>query len=212
MQISLKTFATAAAALAITCTSPSAFAQSGPVSPSYLNGVWKENPQCRGNEALAFFPNSTMSAAGSQPVNYAVTGAKKIMMYGPGGAVPIRIDNARPNSMVVKFQGMAMQVYRCTANFNAPARPPHHAGVSDAYIVGRWSHNGNCGNPDIFSPGGHFIGSTHEAGRWAVHGNTLRIIMQSGNTADFLVQINGPRKMMLAPVHQPGNISTYRRC
>ena len=204
---------TAAAITLSSWISAPAFAQHGGVTTNYLTGVWKEDRRCRGNEAMVFFANGTMSSAGSVPVNYAVTGPSQIVMHGPGGVVPINIQNIDQNNMIVNFQGRAVVVFRCGYNSgqNYNPGPNNNAGLSPAYITGGWGQNGNCARPEVFSVNGQLNSSNGDQGSWALFGNTLRIKGVSGTDTDFAVQPNGPRHMTLTQT-QNGQVSTYTRC
>ncbi len=208
----------AVAAAALTCASTSAVAQNGGVTTGYLTGVWKEDQQCRGNEAMVFFANDTLSSAGSVPVSYAVTGPSQIVMHGPGGAVPINIQSIHQNNMIVSFQGGTTVLFRCGHNVGQNYNPGpynpgpnYNAGLSPAYITGGWGQNGNCARPEIFSVNGQLNSSTGDQGSWALFGNTLRIKGVSGTDTDFAVQTNGPRNMTLTQT-QNGAVSIYTRC
>lgn len=201
-----------ALAIALSCANTSASAQSGPVSAAYLTGVWKENQQCTGGEAMVFFPNNTMSSAGSVPVNYVVSGPAQIMMYGSGGSVPIETQVVNQNKMVITFQNDATVLYRCgfnTPTHNYPA-PNNNMQLSPAYITGGWGYNGNCNNPEVFTNGGQFRTSQGAPGTWTVFGNTLRMLVNN-NSIDFVVQVNGHGNMTLTQVNN-GQISNYTRC
>ena len=213
--ILFNTHATIAAAIVISCSSQVASAQSTPISANYLTGVWKENAQCHGGEAVVFFQNSTMSSAGSPAVNYTVSGPEQIIMYGPGGAVPVKIDTVNQNSMIMKFPGGATVVHRCGSSFNAqPSYNPNtvNSGISPRYIEGRWTNTGNCASPENFLPSGNFVSSLNQPGTWAIFGNTLRVTANTGNTVDFAVQINGAGNMTLTQLNQVNSVVNYIRC
>ena len=203
--------AAAAVAIALSYVGTAAFAQTAPVSPAYLTGVWKEDQQCHGGEAMVFFPNNTMSSAGSVAVNYTVSGPRQIMMYGPGGAVPIDTQLVNQNQMVLTFQGNASVLFRCGVNMAAPSYPAPGMQLSPAYITGGWGHNGNCGNPEVFTGNGQFRTSQGGSGAWTAFGNTLRMAPHNGGSIDFMVQTNGPRNMTLTQTNN-GQVSNYTRC
>lgn len=207
-----KAVAMAAAAMTL-CWGAPAFAQHSALTTSYLTGVWKEDQQCRGNEALVFFANDTMSSAGSVPVSYAITGPGQFVMHGPGGVVPINVQIIHQNNMIVSFPGGTTVVFRCGYNAgpsNNPA-PNYNAGLSPAYLTGGWGQNGNCARPEVFSVNGQLTSSNGDVGSWSLFGNTLRIKGVSGTDTDFLVQTNGPRHMTLTQA-QNGLVSVYTRC
>ena len=211
--------AIAAAAMTLTCASTPALAQNGGVTTGYLTGVWKEDQQCRGNEAMVFFPNDTMSSAGSVAVSYAVTGPSQIVMHGPGGVVPINIQTIHQNNMIVSFQGGRTVLFRCgyTSGQNFYPGPnynpgPHYTGVlSPAYVTGGWGQNGNCARPEVFLVNGQLNSSNGDQGSWTLFGNVLRIKGVTGTDTDFAVQTNGPRNMTLTQT-QTGAVSIYTRC
>lgn len=192
-------------AISVSCVSSTALAQGMAISPGYLTGVWQENAQCQGSEAMVFFANNTMSSAGSTPVNYAVTGQSQFTMYGPGGSVPIEARAVNQNQMVVTFQGSAMVVHRCGAGGGNAVQ------LNNAFITGGWGMNGNCAAPEVFSAGGHFRTSNNDPGTWALFGNTLRMTLNNGNGLDFIVQVNGQRNMTLTQSNN-GQVSNYTRC
>lgn len=199
----------AAIALAASCASLPAFAQGNAISPGYLTGVWKENAHCGGAEAMTFFPNNTMSSAGSIPVNYTVTGPAQFTMHGPGGVVSIPAQYVNPNQMVVTFQNNASVFYRCGGT-HAPA-PVRNTQLTPAYLVGGWGHNGNCSVLEVFAAGGPFRSSNNDAGTWGLFGNIVRITLGNGASLDFSVQPNGPRNMMMTQTNN-GQVSHYTRC
>lgn len=207
MKTSSKAIA-AAVALSLSCVSPAALAQSNAISPGYLTGTWKDNAQCRGNESLIFFPNNTMSSAGSVPINYAVTGPSQFTMHGPGGAVPIQAQYVNQNQMVVTFNNDAGVFYRCGG---ANAAGAGNAQLTSAYMVGGWGHNGNCRAPEVFQAGGRFRSSQNHDGSWSLLGNTLRLVLNNGNGLDFTVHPNGNQNMTLTQVSN-GDVSQYTRC
>jgi hypothetical protein len=206
MSAKAKVMATAIA-VALSGVSPAAFAQNNAISPAYLTGVWQENAQCRGSEAMVFFPNNTMSSAGSPPANYAVTGPSQFTMYGPGGAIPIQAQQVNYNQMVVTVQNSAIVVYRCGAA-NAGAGTPQ---VVNTNIVGGWGHNSNCATPEVFVAGGQFRSSQNDLGRWSLSGNLLRLNMNNGNSLDFSVQVNTPQNITMTQTNN-GQVSNYTRC
>lgn len=194
-----------AIAMSVACMGSPALAQANQISPGYLTGVWQDNPQCRGSEAMVFFANNTMSSAGSTPVNYAVTGPSQFTMYGPGGAVAIQAQHINQNQMVVSFQNQTQVVYRCGAQGGNAVQ------LNSAYIAGGWGMNGNCAAPEIFTAGGQFRTSANDPGTWALFGTTLRLTVNNGASLDFIVQANGPRNMTLTQVSN-GDVSNYTRC
>jgi hypothetical protein len=202
----------AATTVAVSCVSAPAFAQQQ-VSAGYLTGVWKENQQCHGGEAMVFFANNTMSSNGSVAVNYTVSGPSQILMYGPGGSVPIETRPINQDKMVITFQNDATVLHRCGGRGNAYNAPVPHANapLSAAYITGGWGHNGNCANPEVFSVGGQFRTSQGHPGTWALFGNTLRLTVNNGLAIDFFVQPNGQRNMTLTQ-NNNGEVSVYTRC
>lgn len=213
MRVPSNTVAVTVMAIALSCVSTSAFAQNIRVSNGYLTGVWKEDQQCNGGEAMVFLPNNTMSSAGSTPVNYTVSGPTQVVMYGPGGSVPIETQPVNQNQMVLTFQGNATILYRCGVNNNArnnPA-PNNNAQLTPAYIAGGWGQNGNCANPEVFNVGGQFRTSNGDPGTWALFGNTLRMTVNNGAALDFFVQPNGRRNMTLTQSNN-GQVSNYTRC
>lgn len=211
---SVKSLASATAALVLSLTAQSAFAQNAPISPHYLTGIWKESPQCHGHEAMVFFPNNTLSSAGSPPVNYTVTGPQQIMMYGPGGSIPINVNQLHHNSMVIMVQGTNVMLHRCGGGFNPPPPPPqhnNHAVLNHNYLIGRWTNAGNCANAEVFSPGGHFMSSANHTGSWTLNGNIVRIDVGNGNILDFAVQVHHRNSMTLSQMNQH-NVTVYQRC
>lgn len=195
-------------AIAVSGISPAAFAQANAISPAYLTGVWQDNAQCRGSEAMVFYANNTMSSAGSVPVNYAVTGPSQFTMYGPGGAVPIQAQQVNYNQMVVSLQNSAVVFYRC-GGANAPAgNSPQFVNTN---IIGGWGHNGNCATPEVFIAGGQFRSSQNDLGRWSLSGNLLRLNMNNGNSLDFSVQVNTPQNITMTQTNN-GQVSNYTRC
>lgn len=206
--ISFRALASTVVAMSLLSTGAPVAAQNNSISQAYLIGIWKEDPQCRGNEAMVFFANNTMSSAGSVPVNYTVTGPSQILMFGPGGSVPIQTQYVNQDKIVVTFQNDATVLHRCGAN-NAG----HHnnAQLSSAYITGGWGQNGNCANPEVFSAGGHLRTSQGDTGTWALFGNTLRLTVNNGSSVDFVAQSNGPRNMTLVQSNN-GQVSNYNRC
>lgn len=198
-----------AVALSIFCLSPPAFAQGAPISHGYLTGVWQDNAQCAGGTTMVFYPNNTMSSAGSIPVNYTVTGPSQFTMYGPGGAVAVQAQYVNQNQMVITFQNDASVLYRCGAPGGAAAGT--NTQLSASYITGGWGLNGNCSAPERFAASGHFQTSNNDPGTWALFGNTLRMTVNNGNSLDFFVQVNGPRNMTLTQSNN-GQVSNYTRC
>lgn len=198
----------AAMAMLMASIGQSAFAQNNAISHGYLTGSWQDNPQCTGSETMVFFPNNTMSSAGSIPVNYSVTGPSQFTMHGPGGAASIQAQYVNQNQMVVTFQNDASVFYRCGA---ANARAVSNAQLTPAYIVGGWGHNGNCRAPEEFAAGGQFRTSNNDRGTWALSGNQLRMMLGNGNGIDFSVQVNGQRNMTLTQ-NNNGQVSQYTRC
>lgn len=205
MRISSTVLATTVTAIAMMCTTPAALAQNNSISSNYLTGVWKEDAQCRGNEAMIFFPNGTMSSAGSVAANYTVSGPAQIVVYGPGGSATMGLQYINQDKLVLTIQNDATVLHRCGSN----------AGVtlSNAYITGGWGHNGNCATPEVFSANGHMRTSQGGQGTWALFGNTLRLTVNNGSSVDFAVQANGQRNMTLTQLNQGSNqISNYTRC
>ena len=205
---SARALAATAVAMALFGVSTAAVAQGNPVSHAYLTGVWKEDQQCRGGEAMIFFANNTMSSSGSVPVNYTVTGPAQILMYGPGGSVPIQTQYVSQDKMVVTFQNDATVLHRCGGG--VPAQN-NNAQLSQSYITGGWGQNGNCANPEVFSAGGHLRTSQGDAGTWALFGNTLRLTVNNGNSLDFTAHASGNRNLTLIQ-NNNGQASNYTRC
>lgn len=204
--LSSKIVATALA-LSLSCAAPAAFAQNNSISPGYLTGTWMDNAQCVGSAAMVFFPNTTVSSAGSQAVNYAVTGPSQFTMYGPGGGASIQAQYVNQNQMVLTLNNDTAMFYRCGANASAGGS----AQLTPAYIVGNWGQNGNCAVPEVFAAGGHFRTSNHDQGTWALFGNTLRMTINNGLNIDFSVQPNGHGNMTLVQ-NNNGQVSHYIRC
>jgi hypothetical protein len=195
-----------AIAVSMSCTSLPTFAQS--ISPGYLTGTWKENANCLGNEAMIFFPNNTMSSAGSVPVNYAVTGPSQLTMHGPGGAAFFQAQYVNHNQMVITHQNNASVIYRCGG---ANPYTVNNAQLTAAYIAGSWTDKGNCAMPEVFYNNGQVRSSLNVMAGWALLGNVLRIMPSTGGNVDFVVQVNGPQNMMLTQTNS-GQVSYYARC
>lgn len=207
-RLSLKVRGVAAAlALSMPCLSLPAFAQANAISTGYLTGTWMDNAQCRGHEAMVFFPNQTMSSAGSIPVSYAVTGPSQFTMHGPGGAATIQAQYLNPNQMLVTLNNNSSVFHRCGAQ-NVQAGG--NAQPTPAFLVGGWSHNGNCAMPEVFHNDGRFQTSLNAWGTWTLFGNVLRMMPANGANADLVVQVTGPRNMMLTQGN--GQVSYYARC
>lgn len=198
----------AAMALSMSCVSLPAFAQNNAISPGYLTGTWKNNAKCRGSEAMVFFPNNTMSSAGSIPVNYIVTGPSQFTMHGPGGAASIQAQYVNHNQMVVTLQNNASVFYRCGG---ANAQAGNSTQLTTAYITGSWTDKGNCAMPEVFYNNGQVRSSQNVMAGWALLGSVLRIMPSNGANVDFVVQVNGPRNMMLTQ-SGTGAVSHYMRC
>ncbi len=198
----------AAIAGSMLCISLPAFAQSNAISPGYLTGVWKENANCRGNEAMVFFPNNTMSSAGSVPVNYVVTGPSQFTMHGPGGAASIQAQYVNHNQMVITHQNNASVIYRCSG---ANAQAVNNSQLTAGYITGSWTDKGNCAMPEVFYNNGQVRSSLNVLAGWTLLGNVLRIMPSTGGNVDFVVQVNGPQNMMLIQ-STSGQVSHYARC
>lgn len=197
-----------AIAISMSCASLPTFAQSNAISPGYLTGIWKENANCIGNEAMVFFPNNTMSSAGSVPVNYVVTGPSQLTMHGPGGAASFQAQYVNHNQMVITHQNNASVVYRCGG---ANPYAGNNAQLTAAYIAGSWTDKGNCAMPEVFYNNGQVRSSLNVMAGWALLGNVLRIMSSNGGNVDFMVQVNGPRNMMLTQTNT-GQVSHYARC
>lgn len=168
---------------------------------------------------MVFFPNNTMSSAGSIPVNYTVTGPAQFTMHGAGGAASIQAQYLNHNQMLVSLQNNTSVFYRCGGaqahaggnvhpGFNM--HPGGHAQLSPAYIVGGWSHTGNCAAPEIFHGDGRFQSSLNAWGTWRLLGNVLQLMPSNAANADFFVQVNGPRNMVLT--QNTGSVTHYARC
>lgn len=197
----------AAVAIGMSGVSLPAFAQHNAISTGYLTGTWKDNAQCRGREAMVFFQNQTFSSAGSIPVNYAVTGPSQFTMHGAGGAASIQAQYLNQNQMLVTLNNNSSVFYRCGGGNAQPAYTPP---LTVTYIVGGWTHNGNCGRPEVFQPGGRFQTSQNATGAWTLFGNVLRMMPANGVNAEFVVQVNGPGNMVLTQSN--GQVSYYTRC
>lgn len=207
MSSKAKVMATAIA-ISMGCIGQPAFAQNNAISTGYLTGSWKDNAQCAGNEAMVFFPNNTMSSAGSIPVSYSVTGPSQFTMHGPGGAASIQAQYVNQNQMLVTFQNDAAVFYRCGG---ANTRATNNTALTPAYIIGGWGQNGNCSTSEVFSAGGQFRTSNNDWGNWRLSGNQLRMTLDNGNSIDFSVLPNGPRNMTLTQ-NNNGQVSHYTRC
>lgn len=206
MRLSTKTLAAAAAAVAVSCASAPAFAQGPRITNQYLTGVWQEDQQCNGHQAMVFYANNTMSSAGSPAASYAVTGPAQIVMYGPGGSMQMGVRYVNQNQMVITYNNDATVLFRCSGG-SAPAPTQ----LSSAYFIGGWGFNGNCSNPDVFSNNGR-VRTSQGPATWALFGNTLRLTNNNGVTTDFAVQVNGHRNMTLTQTTGGYNVSNYTRC
>lgn len=207
MQISSRSFATAAAALVFSCASTAALAQN--ISTGYLTGAWQDNPQCQGSEAMVFYPNGTMSSAGSAVVNYTVSGPAQIVMHGAGGAAAFGLQYLDQNRLFLTYQNTSAVLYRCGGN--TAAQPVMVPQLSAGYIAGGWGFNGNCASPEVFRAGGHVRTSQGQNGTWALLGNTLRLTI-NGVTSDLLVQVYSNSNMSATPMVPGSQPSNYTRC
>lgn len=207
MRISSPSFVAAAAALAFSCASTASFAQS--ISPAYLTGTWQDNPQCQGSEAMVFYPNGTMSSAGSAIVNYTVSGPAQIVMHGAGGAAPFGLQYLDQNRLLLSYQNTSAVLYRCGGNAGAQAAMAPQ--LSPAYITGGWGFNGNCASPEIFRAGGVVRTSQGHNGTWALFGNTLRLTV-NGVVSDLVVQAFSHGNMSATPTVPGSPPSNYTRC
>lgn len=187
------------------------------VSAPFLTGVWKEDAQCRGPEAMVFFPNSTMSSAGSTAVNYTVVGGNQIVLYGPGGQQSFGVQYVNPNKVVFTLNNDATIAYRCSqqAGNNAVGRGRRAPNNPTTFVptpvtfAGGWGENGDCAKADIFTAGGHFQAGNGAGGTWSLFGNTLRMTMQNGAVVDAQIQ-NFTNKAMSLTVG--GQALSYQRC
>lgn len=207
MRISSRSLVTATAAVFFSCAGTAALAQS--ISPSYLTGAWQDNPQCQGSEAMVFYPNGTMSSAGSAVVNYTVSGPAQIVMHGAAGAAAFGLQYLDQNRLLLTYQNTSAVLYRCGGN--AGVQPAVVPQLSPTYIAGGWGFNGNCANPEVFRAGGQVRTSQGQAGTWALFGNTLRLTV-NGMVSDLHVQVFGNSNMSATPMVPGGQPSNYTRC
>lgn len=84
-------------------------------------------------------------------------------------------------SLLVSFAFAIAQAGRiAAAEANAPAAAPAEAAapagppaLDEAYLVGRWSDEGNCNRAYEFTADGHFYAADGGAGNWTLNGNEL---------------------------------------
>lgn len=200
--------AAVAAALALAGVCLPGAAQGQAISVPYLTGSWMDNAQCQGSGAMQFFPNGTFSSNGSIPVRYAVTGPSQFTVHGPGGAASMQAQYVNHNQMVVTVLNDSAVLFRC-GGAHAPAM--QHTQPTITFIIGGWTHNGNCARPEVFLGGGQFRTSQNATGSWSLVGNMLRMMPSNGVHGEFVVQANGRANMTLTQTSN-GQVSYYTRC
>jgi len=80
--------------------------------------------------------------------------------------------------------------------------------VDRAFLIGRWTDNGDCSNNVEFFADGRFLTSEGAAGRWTLDGDRLSFIGNSTVTAR--VSATGPNAITLN--HPDGTVGGSSRC
>ena len=82
--------------------------------------------------------------------------------------------------------------------------------VDRAYLLGRWTDTGDCGNAVDFNPDGRFVALDGTVGQWSLAGDRLTLARERAPTLTLqLVPIDQARMSVVNP---DGSLGESSRC
>lgn len=115
----------------------------------------------------------------------------------------------RSKSILASFAALAALALSAPA----PAQPQLAAAiqsvaVTPAFLIGRWTDDGNCANTVEFLDDGQFVTSDGARGRWSLSNG--RITFAGNQTVSARIHATGPTRIILT--HDDGTIGESTRC
>ena len=96
-----------------------------------------------------------------------------------------------------------------TGNGAAPAAAAGATQVNRAFLIGRWTDNGDCNNTITFNADGTFTVPGGGSGLWVLDGDSLTFQGGAGNRT---ARVQAPDSNTIMLIQQDGSIGRSTRC
>lgn len=170
---------------------------------AFLVGVWTDSNDCNQNIELA--ADGMFHTSANRHGIWVVDG-NRVTMTGTSTLAIQVVAVDRNHVRITNPDGSIGVSTRCPAT--GPAGRPPAPRLSPAFLVGRWTDDGNCASATSFDSNGGFMVRTGAQGRWSLAGNQLTLA-GSNNVVLRLFPI-GPNTIMIINADGSGGRST--RC
>lgn len=193
--------ALSALALAAATVAP-ALAQASIPERGYIVGRWTDDGNCA--NAVSFKRDGTFTAANGAGGLWHLDGAS-LTLTG-SSTLRMQVVPVDRNSIdVVNADGSTGHSIRCPGGESGGGETMD---VTDAYIVGRWTDDGNCGSAASFLADRSFIAGNGNAGRWMLSGD--RLTLTGSDT--LTLQIVAIDRDTMNVVNPDGSLGRSTRC